>query len=252
MRITVLGSGTSHGVPVPTCKCDVCRSKNPKNKRTRASILIQYNARSILVDTGTDFRQQALDNDIERVDAVLFTHAHADHIHGFDDIRVYCHRRNRPIPAYADAKTARTVRRAFAYVFRGINEGGGIPSIDLKVIDGGFKLFGRKITPVPLMHGRRRILGFRIGRFAYATDCSGIPKRSKELLRGLDALIITGLRPTPHRTHFSVGQALEAIAELKPRRAYLTHITHDIDHDATNAELPDGVELAWDGLKVRR
>ena len=251
MRITVLGSGTSHGVPVPTCNCKVCKSKNPKDRRTRCSILIQYNDRNVLVDTSTDFRQQALDNKIKRVDAILFTHAHADHIHGLDDIRVYCHGRDRPIPCFADGRTARIIRSSFAYIFRGVNEGGGIPSIDMRVIDGSFRLFGRKIKPFRLLHGKRSILGFRIGRFAYATDCSGVPKRSRELLRGLDNLIITGLRPTPHRTHFSVDQALEVIEELKPRRAYLTHITHLLDHDKTNADLPKHVRLAYDGMVIQ-
>ncbi|MEW6357555.1 MAG: MBL fold metallo-hydrolase [Planctomycetota bacterium] len=250
MRITVLGSGTSHGVPMPLCKCKVCTSRNPKNKRTRASILIEYNGRTVLVDTATDFRQQALVNNIRRLDAILFTHAHADHIHGLDDIRLYCHHRGRAIPAYAGPATARIIRRSFAYVFRGVNEGGGIPDIDLRVINAKFPLYRRTVIPVPLWHGKRKILGFRIGRFAYTTDCSGIPKKSMELLRGLDVLIITGLRPTPHRTHFSVGQALEIIEELKPKRAYLTHITHLLDHDKTNAELPRHVKLAHDGLVI--
>jgi len=235
---------------MPVCKCAVCTSKDPKNKRTRASVLIEYNDRAILVDTATDFRQQALDNDIQRVDAILFTHGHADHIHGLDDIRLYCYYRRRAIPAYANPSTARVIRQSFAYVFRGVNEGGGIPKIDLRVIDGRFTLYGRKVIPVPLWHGKRKILGFRIGRFAYATDCSGIPKRSMELLRGLDVLLITGLRPTPHRTHFSVDQALEMINELKPRHAYLTHITHLLDHEKTNAALPGHVNLAYDGLVI--
>jgi len=250
MRILVLGSGTSHGVPVPGCDCHVCRSPNPKNKRTRASILVSYNRRNVLIDTATDFRQQAICNGVNRVDAILYTHSHADHLHGIDDLRSYCYMQQGPIPAYADERTADVIRTSFRYIFRGINEGGGIPSIDLRVIDGPFDLFGEKVIPVKIFHGPRQILGYRIRDCAYLTDCSRIPEESKQYLRNLDILILTGLRNEPHRTHLSVPESVQLIEELRPRRALLTHISHRLEHETANAQLPAGVELAYDGMTL--
>jgi phosphoribosyl 1,2-cyclic phosphate phosphodiesterase len=249
MQIIVLGSGTSHGVPVPGCDCVVCRSANPKNKRFRASIIFRYGGKNVLVDTATDFRSQAVANDVRAVDAVLFTHSHADHIYGLDDLRAYSQRQG-PIRCFADEETAATLRRAFEYIFVGKNEGGGIPEIGLNVIKGPFDLFGRTIQPIEIRHGRRTILGFRAGRAAYLTDCSGIPPQSMPLLDDLELLIITGLRWEPHATHFSVGQALEVVKAVRPGRTLLTHICHRLEHEATNAALPTGVELAYDGMVV--
>jgi phosphoribosyl 1,2-cyclic phosphate phosphodiesterase len=227
----------------------VCRSPNPKNKRTRASIIFRYNDKNVLVDTATDFRSQVLANNIRRIDAVLFTHSHADHIYGLDDLRAYSQRQG-AIPCYADDETAARFRKSFEYIFVGLNEGGGIPEIQVKIISGPLELFGRSIQPIEIMHGKRSILGFRVGRVAYLTDCSGIPPESMQQLSGLELLIITGLRWEPHATHFSIGQSVEIARAVQARRTLLTHICHRLEHEATNAMLPAGVELAYDGMVV--
>ena len=249
MQVIVLGSGTSHGVPVPGCDCAVCRSPNPKNKRFRASVIFRFDGRNALIDTPPDFRSQAIANDIRTIDAVLFTHGHADHIYGLDDLRAYSQRQG-PIPCFAGERTAATLTKAFEYIFRGHNEGGGIPEIVLKVIAGPVEFFGRTIEPIEILHGKRTIYGFRAGGVAYLTDCSGIPSHSMARLSGLKLLIITGLRWEPHATHFSIGQSLEVAKVLRPERVLFTHICHRLEHEATTAALPPGTELAYDGMVV--
>lgn len=249
-RVTVLGSGTSHGVPMVGCGCATCRSSDPHDQRLRTSIYIHVPDRGgILVDTSPDLRQQALQNRITRVDAVLFTHNHADHILGFDELRRFNAMKGGAMPCYADARTWETLRRTFYYVFDGHErQGGGIPQVEAHEITGPLSVLDVDVRPVPLLHGTQPILGFRFGAFAYLTDASAIPDASWPLVEGVDTLIINALRHRPHPTHFTVDQALEAIARIRPRRAYLTHMCHDLPHAETSAHLPAGVELAYDGL----
>jgi phosphoribosyl 1,2-cyclic phosphate phosphodiesterase len=245
------------------CECAVCRSTDPRDRRTRPSILIEPTAaapgdgaksiagavRHILVDTSTDLREQALRHDVTRVDAILFTHSHADHIMGLDEIRRYNAIQRSPMPCFADERTAHDLRRTFAYIFNPpIERGGGIPQVSLFTIGGPFTLGDWEIVPVPLMHGPRPILGFRIGTFAYLTDCSEIPDKSWPLLAGVRTLILDALRDRPHPTHFNVAGALEVVSKLAPERTYFTHVCHDLPYAATCARLPAGVELAYDGL----
>jgi phosphoribosyl 1,2-cyclic phosphate phosphodiesterase len=262
LRITLLGTGTSHGVPMIGCACDVCRSTDPRDQRTRPSILIEIveqgnerqsaiagAVRSILVDTSTDLRAQALTFGVTRVDAILFTHSHADHILGLDEVRRFNVLQKGAIPGYGDARTLADLRQTFGYIFDGRTAaGGGIPHILLSRLGGPFSLGGHEIVPVPIYHGQRPILGFRMRGFAYLTDCSRIPDQSWPLLQGVRTLVIDALRDRPHPTHFSVAEALEAVARIGPERAYFTHVCHDLPHAATCARLPKGVELAYDGL----
>jgi phosphoribosyl 1,2-cyclic phosphate phosphodiesterase len=267
LRVTLLGTGTSHGVPAIGCDCDVCHSRDPRDRRLRPSILIEVagspdppdertaasptaaSVRNILVDTSTDLRAQALTNDIRRVDAILFTHSHADHVLGLDEVRRYNAMQGAPIPCYADRATLDDLRRMFAYIFDAPRAtAGGIPQLTVGCIAGPFTLGGIEIVPVPLVHGHQRILGFRIGAFAYLTDCNRIPDESWPLLGGVRVVVLDALRDRPHPTHFSVAEAVEAVARLAPERAYFTHICHDLAHAATSARLPPGVELAYDGL----
>jgi phosphoribosyl 1,2-cyclic phosphate phosphodiesterase len=237
------------------CSCGVCRSADPRDKRLRPSILVdlveeRHGVRRILVDTSTDLRQQALAHDITRVDAILFTHSHADHIMGLDEVRRFNVMQKTAMPCYGDARTLADLRSTFAYIFSGPKVGGGIPQLTLFEIGGPFALGDAEIVPVPVLHGPRPILGYRIGAFAYLTDCSAIPDASWPLLDGVSTLVIDALRDRPHPTHFSVGEALEAVRRIGPSRAYFTHIAHDLPHAATNARLPRGVELAYDGLTL--
>jgi phosphoribosyl 1,2-cyclic phosphate phosphodiesterase len=261
MRITVLGSGTSHGVPSIGCDCAVCRSTDPRDQRTRPSILIELDvnsgatgpaaalARSILVDTSTDLRAQALTHDIRRVDAILFTHTHADHVFGLDDVRRFNQMQRGAIPCYADARAVGELRHMFSYIFEPPQQrGGGLPQLSLFRIGGTFTLGGVEIVPVPLLHGALPILGFRIGTFAYLTDCNHIPDASWPLLDGVRTVIVDALRHRRHSTHFSVAEAIEVVTRLGAERAYFTHICHDLPHAETCAQLPAGVELAYDGL----
>jgi phosphoribosyl 1,2-cyclic phosphate phosphodiesterase len=251
-RVTFLGSGTSAGVPMIGCVCDTCRSADPRDKRLRPSIFLERDGGArILIDTSTDLRQQALTHGVARVDAILFTHSHVDHILGLDEVRRFNILQRSAIPAYADRSTAADLRKTFHYVFDPPAEkGGGVPQIDLTIIDGPFDVLGVQVAPIPLWHGRRTILGFRFGTFAYLTDCNGIPEASWPLLGGLDTLVLDALRHRPHPTHFSVAESLAVVERLAPRQTYFTHMCHDLPHAATNASLPAGVELAYDGLRI--
>jgi phosphoribosyl 1,2-cyclic phosphate phosphodiesterase len=232
------------------CACTVCRSTDPHDRRLRPSIYIDAPGHaSILVDTTPDLRQQALTCGMTRVDAVLFTHSHADHILGLDDIRRFNFIQQGPIACYATADAWNSIRRTFSYVFDGVpREGGGIPNIVPHEISGVLEIGGIRVVPVPLLHGKTAILGFRFGTFAYLTDCSAIPDDSWSVIAGVEIVVIDALRHKKHPTHFTVAESLEAIARIAPRRAYLTHMAHDLGHAETNARLPAGVELAYDGL----
>jgi len=249
-RVTFLGTGTSHGVPMIGCACAVCRSTDPHDKRLRPSIYVDVPDRAkILIDTTPDLRQQALAHDIRRVDAILFTHGHADHVLGLDEVRRFNHLQGTSIPCYANGVTWDTLRRVFYYIFDGKPRlGGGVPQLEAHEIVAPLTIGGVRVRPVPLWHGTMPILGFRFGTFAYLTDCNRIADDAWDVIEGVETLVIDALRDKPHTTHFTVGEALEVVARLKPARAYMTHMTHDLGHAATNARLPPGVELAYDGL----
>ena len=251
LRITVLGSGTSVGVPTIGCHCDVCTSADPRDNRLRPSILIQYGDRAVVVDTTPDFRQQALRAKIERLDAVLLTHSHADHIMGLDDVRPFNFRQKGNIPIYGSMDTLEAIRRCFQYVFEKTESNTPIPRLETFTIgDDDFELFGMRFTPVPLYHGKATIYGFRFGGAAYLTDHSDIPEESLAKLTGLDVLFLDALRYRPHPTHTTVERALEHVERLKPKRAYFTHICHDLLHAKVEATLPAHVRLAYDGLEI--
>lgn len=248
-RVTFLGTGTSHGVPMIGCRCAVCRSDDPRDRRLRPSVHVAVEGGpALLIDTSTDLRQQALTHDITQVDAVLFTHSHADHVMGLDEMRRFNALKGGHIPVYADAATAAELRRIFAYAFQPPTApGGGVPELSITEIDGPFAVDGVTVVPVPVQHGRRPILGFRIGTFAYLTDCSAIPELSYALLEGLDVLVLDALRHRPHPTHFTVADAVAAATRIGARQSFFTHICHDLPHAETCAALPAGMALAYDG-----
>jgi phosphoribosyl 1,2-cyclic phosphate phosphodiesterase len=233
------------------CRCATCLSDDPRDRRSRPSIYIELrDGTGILVDTTPDLRMQALRFNVVRVDAILFTHAHADHVMGLDDVRRFNVLQDASIPCFGDRRTMTELRRTFSYIFESRDLGGGIPRIQLFPLGGPFTLGRQEIVPVPVVHGSRTIFGFRVGTFAYLTDCNAIPDASWALLQGLDTLVLDALRYRPHPTHFTVAGALGVVERLAPRRTYFTHISHDLPHAATNARLPSGVELAWDGLEL--
>jgi phosphoribosyl 1,2-cyclic phosphate phosphodiesterase len=254
LLLTILGSGTSMGVPTIGCPCPVCTSSDPRDNRMRTSVLLSRNGENVLIDTTPDFRTQALRVGIQRVEAVLLTHGHADHVMGFDDLRPLSIERRRPMPVYGNAQTFAIIRRAFAYAFDGKPTLSSVPSVALKEVTGPFELLGVKIIPIPLEHGEMQVLGFRFGRGAYLTDYNAVPESSLELLRGLDDLIVDALRDIPHPMHQTVDQALALVTKLKPKRAWFTHIAHDLGHAETNERLRrlgyPNIQLAYDGLQL--
>jgi len=251
VKITVLGSGTSVGVPTIGCHCAVCTSSDPRDARLRPSVLLSYNGRNVLIDTTPDFRTQALRAGIERLDAVLFTHSHADHMMGLDDVRPFNFRQKDRIPIYASEPTMEAVRRCFPYIFECEKKETNIPQIEPRVMDGApFDLFGLEFVPVPVLHGRQTIYGFRFGAAAYLTDHSEIPDASMELLRSLDVIFLDALRYKPHPTHSTVDRSIKTAEALGARRAYFTHICHDLGHERAESMLPPHVRLAFDGMEV--
>ena len=250
MKITFLGTGTSYGVPMVGCECRVCTSENPKNSRTRSSIIITDGEYNILIDAATELRIQCLKNGVKRLDAVLLTHSHADHVLGFDDLRHFNRIQKTNIPVYGSAETVNSIYRMFSYAFREVSSNGSKPKVTLIPIDGTINLSGKEIIPVDVMHGQEKVTAYRFDKFAYVTDVSKIPQDSVEKLMGLDILIIAALRNRPHEKHLSIEQAISVVSKLKPKQTFFTHIAHDIEHEETDKTLPAGIKLAYDGLSV--
>ncbi len=253
MRITFLGTGTSHGVPMIGCECATCASTDPRDTRLRPSILVQSAAdhpeTTVLVDAGPDLRTQALRHRVTRVDAILFTHGHADHILGVDDVRGFNAVMKQPMRCYGDRHTLDDIRKTFHYVFDpSMPKSGMLPALELAQVEGPFVVGALAIQPIPLWHGARAILGYRFGRFAYLTDCNRIDDQAWPLLEHLDVLVLDALRDQPHPTHFSIGEAIETARRIGAPRTYFTHMCHHLPHQATCARLPDGMTLAYDGL----
>lgn len=251
VEVLVLGSGTSHGVPMIGCDCPVCTSQDPRDRRTRPSVFLRAGDAHLLVDTAPELRQQCVDHGIRRLDAVLFTHHHADHVVGLDDLRRFNWLKRGPVNCYANQRTWSSLHKMFSYAFeQRTDDPTSRPVLHWHTIqDEPFEVEGQVIIPIPVLHGTLPILGFRIGNFAYCTDCSEIPPASLDRLRNLEVLILDGLRNTPHPTHFNLEQAVEMARVIGARRTYFTHIAHELMHLPTNLQLPQGMELAYDGLR---
>lgn len=249
MALEFLGTGTSNGVPEIGCKCAVCASRDPRNRRLRSSVLIRSGGNNILIDTTPDLRIQALTHNVERVDAVLFTHHHADHIFGIDDLRKFNSVLGKALPCYLAAQTKEAIEQTFSYIFEPNPQFQSyIPQLELHVINGEFLVDGTEIVPIEVYHGGMEVLGFRIGGMAYLTDCNHIPERSKRMLADLDILILDALRPSYHVSHFSLNDAIREARDIRARETYFTHIAHDMDHEEIDSALPEGIHLAYDGL----
>ncbi len=255
LRVTLLGTGTSTGVPVIGCTCRVCRSSDPRDKRTRCACYIEANGLGILIDTGPDFRQQALREGIRRLDAVLYTHHHFDHVAGIDDLRPFFFENKRPIPCYAPPNTARVLYQMYAYIFAD-GTYPGVPRLNLHAVEGPFEVTSRygdsgrvRVEPIEVLHGELPMYGYRIGCFAYLTDASRIPETSYERLRDLDVLVLDALRERPHPTHLSIDEAIQAARRIGARQTYFIHMTHEVLHAEVEARLPEGINLAYDGLQ---
>lgn len=251
----LLGTGTSVGVPAIGCGCDVCRSTNPRNKRTRSSAIAGLPEGNLLIDTSPDLRTQLLREDIGIVHAVAFTHEHADHIFGLDDLRLFPFRLGGPIPLYCEPQVEQRIRHSFDYAFgTGLQtHPGATPSLDMRPIGlQAFDVLGATVEPLRLLHGPKyQVLGFRLGNIAYCTDTSFIPDESFDILAGADIFIVDALQHRPHPTHFHIDAALQAIERVAPKQAYLTHMSHELEYDKTCAALPGGVDLAYDGLRLK-
>jgi len=251
--VTVLGSATSMGVPTIGCDCAVCHSSDPRDRRTRPSVMVEWDEHRILIDSGPDFHGQAVREGISRLDAVLYTHGHADHILGLDDLRPLTYARvtgGVRLPLYARPETALILRGVFKYIFDEDYKYGGIAKVELREISDPFELLDLRVIPVPIMHGDAEIIGFRIGRFAYLTDFSSIPESSMEMLAGVNVVFLDALRHEPHPTHSTVANSLKIAERIGAAQTYFTHVSHNLPHEATNQTLPPGVRLAYDGLRV--
>jgi phosphoribosyl 1,2-cyclic phosphate phosphodiesterase len=254
MKVTFLGTGTSHGIPMIGCHCAVCRSENPKNKRRRCSLYVQAGGKHLLFDTPPDLRDQVLTFGVERVDAVFITHPHADHIFGFDDVRRFSDLQKEHIPVYGSPETIASMRTKFDYVDNPSHSFGGVPRVVFTEMVAPVEIGDARVTPVPVMHGEDPVYGFLIEagskRLAYIPDCSGIPENSFQWLENLDVMILDGLRPGKHATHFSIEECVENLLRIGAKRSFLTHLTHHSDHAALQAELSAGIEVPWDGLII--
>jgi phosphoribosyl 1,2-cyclic phosphate phosphodiesterase len=251
IEVIVLGSGTSVGVPMIGCTCPVCRSDDPRDQRLRPSLLVRYAGYEVLVDTGPDLRQQALRAGMQRLDAVLYTHSHADHILGVDDIRPFNFLAQRSIPIFGAEETLATIRRTFAYAFDGKPSQSSRPKLEPQTMDGHpIDIHGLHFQPIPVVHGNLECYGFRFGNIAYLTDFSSIPETSLCMLRNLDIVFLDALRHKPHPMHSTVEESLKLVELLHPKSAYFTHISHDLPHALTEETLPPNVHLAYDGLTL--
>jgi len=253
-QLVFLGTGTSVGVPVIGCSCDVCQKKLPKNQRSRSSVVLGLPEGNLLIDTTPDLRSQLLREGLGIIHSVLYTHEHADHLFGLDDLRLFPFFLNHAVPLYCEPQVEERIRTSFDYAFREepFTHAGAAPRLEMHSIDlKSFHVLGQQVVPLRLKHGPNfDVLGFRFGDVAYCTDVNEIPPESCDLLQGLDTLILGALRDRPHPTHFSLEEAIAVAEQLKPRRTYLTHVSHELDYDTTNARLPQGIELAYDGLKI--
>lgn len=251
MEITFLGTGTSDGVPMIGCNCDVCKSKNKKDKRTRSSVMINYKNKNYLVDTSLDFRAQMLRENIQRLDSVFYTHSHADHVSGIVDLRSLNFAMGGiTINCYANCETIETLKDKYNYFFNPVQIGGGLPQVSFKTITEPIYSDDLKITPIPVKHGNLNILGFRFNNFTYITDASFISEESFKLIEGSDVVVLNALRYRPHSTHFSLQESVNIADRLKAKKTYFTHFTHDVKHNKVTKELPSGMYLAYDGLKI--
>lgn len=251
MQLIILGVGSSAGTPVIGCDCATCMSNNPRNKRTRcSSAVIMPGGEVILIDTGPDLRSQALREGIIRVDAVLYTHTHADHIHGIDDLRAFCQLQRQQIPLYGNQTTLDHIANKFAYTLRESSDFWDLPTLSINQISTPLSLFGTQITPIPVKHGRSVILGYRIGNMAYITDASEIPEASLALLQGLDVLLLDCLRYKPHHTHINLEQSLAYASHIKAKDTYLIHMTHEMEYESLTGQLPPSIHVAYDGLRL--
>jgi phosphoribosyl 1,2-cyclic phosphate phosphodiesterase len=252
VELLFLGTGTSAGIPMIGCKCAICTSIDPRDKRMRPSVVISYAGTRVLVDTTPELRLQCVANNVDRIDAVVFTHAHADHIMGLDDVRRFNYIKGGPLDIWATGKTFATLEKCFHYAFKEPDPAMKVfrPHLIHREIDGPFEINAVGWTPIPLMHGNMPVLGFRVGNLAYCTDVSLIPEESYELLKDLDVLVLDALQYHKHITHFSVEQAIEAARRINPKRTLFTHIAHSLPHELTNRELPDAIKLAYDGQVV--
>ena len=251
MKITFLGTGTSQGIPVIACRCEVCKSSDPKDNRLRCSVLVEFNKKSIVIDTGPDFRQQMLKNNVQHLDAVLFTHEHKDHVAGLDDIRAFNFVMKQDMDIYLTDAVGKAIRREFSYIFADFKYP-GIPLINLhRITNHPFDLFNQTILPIEVMHYQMPVFGYRIGDFTYITDAKSISEIELEKLEGTKILVINALRRETHVSHFTLNEALELIDRIKPQKGYLTHLSHQMGkHEDVMKELPSNVEIAYDGLII--